>query len=182
MREGAVTSGNAPTASDSVGSRRLDSKQMRQPLPASASGYFGSMVESYDSLIRRAVPRYDEMITRLVEYLPSEANDILELGSGTGNLSLLLAQKFPKAALTIVDASAEMLAVARSRLGRSGLTRVNGPVSMASRVEDLDFLPGSFDLIVSSITLHHVVNKGALYRRIRAALRDRGTFCFADQI
>ena len=39
-------------------------------LPTSASGYFGSMAESYDSLIHRAVPRYDEMIARLLEYLP----------------------------------------------------------------------------------------------------------------
>ncbi len=33
-----------------------------------ASGYFGSMSEEYDSLIHRAVPRYDTMTERLVEH------------------------------------------------------------------------------------------------------------------
>ncbi len=33
-----------------------------------ASGHFGSMSEEYDSLIHRAVPRYDTMTERLVEH------------------------------------------------------------------------------------------------------------------
>ena len=40
---------------------------MTTTLPATASEYFGSMVESYDSLIQRAVPRYHEMTDRLLE-------------------------------------------------------------------------------------------------------------------
>ena len=47
---------------------------------ATASEYFGSMIESYDSLIARAVPRYHEMTHRLVEYLPARADRVLELG------------------------------------------------------------------------------------------------------
>ena len=76
---------------------------MRQDVPISATGYFGSMTESYDSLIHRAVPRYDEMISRLLDYLPAHAQCVLELGSGTGNLSLRLAESLPAAALTLVD-------------------------------------------------------------------------------
>jgi len=42
------------------------------------------MAESYDSLIRRAVPRYDEMTSRLLDYLPRDPQKVLELGCGTG--------------------------------------------------------------------------------------------------
>src|SRR5262245_39948764 len=66
---------------------------------ASASEYFGAMIESYDSLIKRAVPRYEEMTQRLLEYLPPQAHKVLELGCGTGNLSLRLAAKYPQAAI-----------------------------------------------------------------------------------
>ena len=140
------------------------------------------MVESYDSLIRRAVPRYDEMIARLLDYLPAEATDILELGSGTGNLSLELARRFPAATVTYVDGSAEMLLVTRSRLERGGAPHHGEPRFIESRFEELPLAPQSYDLIVSSISLHHVVDKASLYRRLRAALRDGGALCFADQI
>lgn len=156
--------------------------KMREELPASATGYFGSMVESYDSLIRRAVPRYDEMTSRLLEFLPREPRNILELGCGTGNLSLQLARKFPTARLTLVDGSPEMLDVTRSRLADAGLSLVNEPEYVAARFEELALPQASFDLVVSSISLHHVADKGSLFRRIRALLHGGGRFCFADQI
>jgi tRNA (cmo5U34)-methyltransferase len=155
---------------------------MREELPSAASEYFGSMVESYDSLIRRAVPRYDEMTARLLDYVPREARKLLELGCGTGNLSLQLARKFPAASLTLVDGSPEMVAVTRSRIEDAGLHLVNKPAYLAVRFEQLALPKDSFDLVVSSISLHHVTDKADLYRRIRALLHAGGRFCFADQI
>jgi ubiquinone/menaquinone biosynthesis C-methylase UbiE len=154
---------------------------MQNDLPTSAAGYFGSMVESYDSLIRRAVPRYDEMTARLIDYLPRESRSILELGCGTGNLSLLLARNFPNASLTLVDGSPDMIALTRSRIGNSGLS-ANEPTYVAAQFEELALPESSFELVVSSISLHHVADKAHLYRKIRTLLRAGGSLCFADQI
>src|SRR5438132_1488236 len=63
---------------------------------ATASEYFGRMVDRYDSLIRRAVPRYDEMHERLVECLPRAASRVLELGCGTGNLTRAVRERYPE--------------------------------------------------------------------------------------
>jgi tRNA (cmo5U34)-methyltransferase len=155
---------------------------MRQSLPTSATGYFGSMVESYDSLIHRAVPRYDEMIARLLDYLPTSAERVLELGSGTGNLSLRLADSLPGAELTLVDGSDEMIAVVRSRVAESPSRSTSRITYVASRFEDLDFPARSFDLVVSSISLHHVEDKARLYASVRSFMTAGGRFCFADQI
>jgi trans-aconitate 2-methyltransferase len=153
-----------------------------QDLPSSASGYFGSMAESYDSLIHRAVPRYDEMIARLLDYLPREARRVLELGCGTGNLSLQLAPTFPLAELTLVDGSAEMIALVRSRIDHSTSKPGARVAYVEARFEELDLPARSFDLVVSSISLHHVEDKAALYARVRSLMTAGGRFCFADQI
>ena len=158
---------------------QLTSPSLSKALDGSASDYFGAMAQSYDSLIRRSVPRYEEMMDRLVEYLPPDPTRILELGCGTGNLSVRLAARFPRAALSFVDASSEMIAVARSRI--EGIQPA-GVDFVTARFEDLDFPAGSFDLVVSSISLHHVVDKGLLYERLRGFLRTGGRCCFADQL
>ncbi|MDA7980021.1 MAG: methyltransferase domain-containing protein [Pirellulales bacterium] len=145
-----------------------------------ASQYFGSMVGEYDSLIRRAVPRYDEMRERLLEYLPDTAESILELGCGTGNLSLALAAKYPDARLTLVDAAPEMLDVTRLRLAEENTTGERRFVH--STFEDLPCEEGEFDLITSCISLHHVREKAPLYRKLLRFLSSDGRLIFADQL
>jgi ubiquinone/menaquinone biosynthesis C-methylase UbiE len=122
------------------------------------------------------------MMDRLVEYLPPGPTRVLELGCGTGNLSVRLAAKLKGATLTLVDGSAEMIAVARSRLEQESPSRTRTIQFVTARFEDLDLQPRSFDLIVSSISLHHVVDKGLLYERLHKFLRRGGRFCFADQM
>lgn len=147
-----------------------------------ASAYFGSMAESYDSLIRRAVPRYDEMLARLVDYLPTSASSILELGCGTGNLSLALAARYPEATLTFLDAAPEMLAITRARLEKSNPASAARARFVESVFEKIDSRLGTFDLVTSSISLHHVEDKAALYRNIYALVEPSGTFRFSDQL
>ena len=149
---------------------------------ATASEYFGSMIESYDSLIARAVPRYHEMTHRLVEYLPERADRVLELGCGTGNLSLHLATRYPHARLTVVDAASEMIETTRARLREADAALAARTVYLVARFEDLQLESNSIDLVTSCISLHHVVNKAVLYEMIFRVLRPGGTFRFADQL
>lgn len=150
-------------------------------IPATASDFFGGIVASYDSLIRRALPRYDEMTQRLLEHLPARAMRVLELGCGTGNLTLKLAERFPAAVITTVDASPEMAAATAERAARqgSGSDRLR---TMTARFEDIAFEPGSFDLVTSCMSLHHVRDKAPLYQRIHGWLSPGGWLCFADQL
>ena len=84
--------------------------------PKTASDYFGSMGFEYDSLIHRSVPRYDQMIKTLIDYLPRQPRTALELGCGSGGLSLPLVRHAPDCNFTFVDAAPKMVELTRVRL------------------------------------------------------------------
>ena len=73
--------------------------------------FFDQAVSEYDELIQAAIPRYDEIFWAMFYYLPEDFNptNILELGCGTGNLTRLIAKRWPESQITIVDISKEML-------------------------------------------------------------------------
>lgn len=155
---------------------------MQAPHETTAAGYFGAMSASYDDFIRRAVPRYEEMSERLVDYLPTSAARVLELGCGTGNLSLRLAGRYPDARLTLVDAAPEMLVTTRERLTAAHPGVAARAEFVCERFEDLSLAPAGFDLATSSISLHHVLAKAPVYAAVFAALRPGGSLRFSDQL
>jgi tRNA (cmo5U34)-methyltransferase len=151
-----------------------------------ASDYFGAMVREYDSLIRRAVPRYDELLERLAFYVPPLApgrRRVLELGCGTGNWTVRLAElgerRWPDLSLTVVDASQQMLDVTKARLAAAGR---DGDAFVCVRFEELAFAEGSFDLVTSCISVHHVADKRALFARLRPQLAPGGELLLGDQM
>lgn len=149
---------------------------------SSASEYFASLIDEYDSLIRRAVPRYDEMLGLLLAYLPEGPARVLELGCGTGTLTLALLDSRPAWSITTVDASDEMIETTRARVMERGGgwgDRVN---FVASRFEDLELEARAFDVVVSAISMHHVIDKLALFDSVHRALKFGGTFRFSDQL
>lgn len=155
---------------------------MKNDFAKTAYSYFGNMVESYDSLIRRAVPRYAEMSERLIDYIPDTPQTILELGCGTGNLSLRFAEKFPDAKFTLVDASSEMIEITHSRLSEYFPKQADRTNFIRAKFEELDLEEKSFDLVTSCISLHHVKDKEPVYEKVYRSLTSNGTFRFADQM
>jgi tRNA (cmo5U34)-methyltransferase len=120
------------------------------------------------------------MLWAVLNYLPSERpfRNILELGCGTGNLSVVLHEAFPEATLRVVDVSPESLEICRGRL--SGCDRL---ICDEADFNDLEFDAGSFDLVISNIAIHHLDAEGkqSLFRRVHDWLTEDGMLCFADQ-
>ena len=87
-------------------------------VPNSVGLFFDSLTDDYTATIERCFPRYREMLWALLDYLPEmeQRPAVLELGTGTGNLTVLLAERYPEAPVTAVDLSEESLEVCRDRL------------------------------------------------------------------
>jgi demethylmenaquinone methyltransferase/2-methoxy-6-polyprenyl-1,4-benzoquinol methylase/phosphoethanolamine N-methyltransferase len=77
---------------------------------------------------------------------------ILEVGCGTGVLLRLVGSRFPGATLRAIDPDGAALASARQRLDGA---RIEAELVLG-RAESLPFPDGSFDLVLSSLMLHHL--------------------------
>jgi tRNA (cmo5U34)-methyltransferase len=148
----------------------------------SVGHFFGQISAGYDEAILKGIPPYAELIGSVLGYCfmePSTPWSILELGCGTGNLSLSLREMFPNAQLTLVDLSPDMLTQAMLKLGSPDRQVDLVPGSFMA----LEFQPGQFDLVVSSMALHHLqdADKPEMYRRIFSWLKPGGLFRCADE-
>jgi tRNA (cmo5U34)-methyltransferase len=145
----------------------------------SVERFYDSISGDYTEFVYRCVPRYDEMLSMLFAYLPEgfSPRAILELGCGTGNLTRLIRQRFPGSRLRAVDISGECIDRCRQRLGHADIEYVNADF------RSLDFPQRSFDLIMSSIAIHHLEDqeKGHLFGQTALWLAPGGVFTFCDQ-
>jgi demethylmenaquinone methyltransferase/2-methoxy-6-polyprenyl-1,4-benzoquinol methylase/phosphoethanolamine N-methyltransferase len=104
---------------------------------------------------------------------------VLDVGCGTGGLAIAAAERVgPMGAVHAVDASPEMVARARHRAARAGvaLTLEVAPV------EALPFTAGAFDVVLSSLMLHHLPEdvRAQAFGEIRRVLRPGGRLLAVD--
>jgi 2-polyprenyl-3-methyl-5-hydroxy-6-metoxy-1,4-benzoquinol methylase len=105
----------------------------------------------------------------------SREMDVLDFGCGTGLVTLRL-QPFVKS-ITGADSSQGMLGVLEGKVKKQGLTNV--------RTQLVDFekggrIEGQFHLLVSSMTMHHVPDTGALFKQWYETLLPGGLMAAAD--
>jgi len=74
----------------------------------------------FDTGIRRLLPKYDEMLDVLADCIANTNHRILELGCGTGELTLKVLQRYPSAEIVAVDYSPRMLDFARAKIESAG--------------------------------------------------------------
>jgi tRNA (cmo5U34)-methyltransferase len=153
----------------------------------SVAEFFDSIIDEYTSKIDRVFPRYREMLSVVLDYLPKDQKyeSILELGCGSGNFSLLLAHAFPESSITLVDISGESLDQCRSRFqAEARIPSKDRFTFHEADFRELEFETGSFDLVTSSIAIHHLISneKQQLFSKIYDWLTPQGIFTMNDQM
>ncbi|MFE7426143.1 MULTISPECIES: class I SAM-dependent methyltransferase [unclassified Streptomyces] len=124
-------------------------------------------------------PQY-EAAARWIAGLPAaaETRRILDIGSGPGVITCLLAEVFPEAEVVAVDGTEALLDRARARAERLGLGERVG-TCRADLPDDLDRL-GEADLIWAGNSLHHMGDQGAVLAGFAALLRPGGTVALVE--
>lgn len=99
----------------------------------------------------------------------------LDVGGGTGRLSILLADRVATAVVT--DPSAGMVQVAQQRIEEAGLgDRLRAVQADLTK----DQLGGSYDVVWSSMAFHHVQDLDGLLRSVAGLLVAGGQLAIAD--
>lgn len=104
-----------------------------------------------------------------------QARTALDFGCGTGLLTLELAERLDR--VTGLDTSPAMLAELAAKISRAGLPNVG---TLQADLGRGDLLPDTYDLVTSSMAMHHVADLDAVLPRFFAAAAPGGRLALAD--
>ncbi|OGT33382.1 MAG: malonyl-[acyl-carrier protein] O-methyltransferase BioC [Gammaproteobacteria bacterium RBG_16_51_14] len=144
----------------------IDKQEMRQAFDAVADGYEEHAVLQ-NTVMQRVLERLD--------LINLQVRHILDLGSGTGTASRLLAQRYNKAQVIQLDVSTAMLRISRARgprfFSRQGY--------LCADAEMLPVAGSAVDLVFSSLMLQWCNDLDAAFAEAARVLRPGGLFIFA---
>lgn len=138
---------------------------------------------SYDRLAEGYARHWGPVIRpaaeAVLEHLPAadgtcSPGDVLDIGAGTGTLSIAALRRWPSARVRAIDISAAMLEIAEREALRLPAAAASRLTTVAAPADRLPFDNGTFDLAVSSFALQLVPSRKAALREARRVLRSGG--------
>jgi tRNA (cmo5U34)-methyltransferase len=139
---------------------------------------FDATASTYDADRSRLIPGCDSFYRWAIDLIPAGAKNILDLGAGSGLLTILIRNRFPNARIHLIDFSTPMLSLAGDRLGNDrNITYQHANYVTAP-------LPEKLCAVVSSLSIHHLDNadKRSIFKKIYASLLPNGVFINAEQV
>jgi ubiquinone/menaquinone biosynthesis C-methylase UbiE len=103
---------------------------------------------------------------------------VLDIGTGPGDIAILLARHACEATIVAIDLGEHMLAMARTNVARAGLAdRVQ---VMRADAKQTGFDSRSFDLVLSNSLVHHIPEPGAFFEEMNRVARPGAALFVKD--
>jgi ubiquinone/menaquinone biosynthesis C-methylase UbiE len=119
-----------------------------------------------------------DMLAQLTQRGDVSSKKILDVGSGTGTMAVMIKQAYPAADVVGLDGDPEILEIARSKT-RNLEIEIRFDQGMSF---DLPYPDGSFDVVLTSMMLHHLSrdDKQRTAEEMYRVLRPAGQLFGAD--
>lgn len=153
--------------------KRLEAVRLAQA--EQAASYFAKVADSWDLLRSLHVPEEAVEAAILKAVAGRSVDTLIDLGTGTGRMLELLSGHYRRG--IGIDASREMLAVARAKLAASAVGHAQ--VRLGD-ISDLDSGALKADLIIIHQVLHYFDDPGRVLLQARRALKPGGELLIVD--
>ena len=117
---------------------------------------------------------------KLVEFIPHDKNEsftILDLSTGTGNISIELAKSYKNATIFAVDISEQMLNIAKNKAKALNIDNIT---FYKQDVENLTLNNNEFDIVTCGYGLFFYPNMDETYKNICNIIKPNGKFIFSS--
>jgi ubiquinone/menaquinone biosynthesis C-methylase UbiE len=139
--------------------------------------WFGGWSNEYDRTLGR-LDFHRDLLDLVVKSSAVKQNDmVLDIGCGTGLLSL----KFLRVSdcfITAVDNSREMMSLFEDKIRKLKIEKQ--VVCKLMDADSLKFPANTFDVVASTVTLHHLKEKLNPLKKINRILKPGGTFIIGE--
>ncbi|MCG7855885.1 class I SAM-dependent methyltransferase [Flavihumibacter sediminis] len=136
------------------------------------------LTKFYDFLIQTFL-KEQVWKTFLVRSISNKHHEqILDIGTGTGTLAIMLKKAYPSAKVAGLDGDTKILAIAEAKAQQS-----NNDVELIKGMSyDLPFPDNHFDVVTSSLMIHHLTDEDKVrtFKEVLRVLKPGGEFCIAD--
>ncbi|MBI9049006.1 MAG: ubiquinone/menaquinone biosynthesis methyltransferase [Anaerolineaceae bacterium] len=140
--------------------------------PAAIRGMFTRIARRYDLLNRLISLGFDQTLRRkMISRLNGKSiKRIVDIGCGTGDVSILLAQAYPHSLILACDMTLEMIRVGKERTQHSAIHW------MVCDSTQMPFEPASMDGCVSAFLLRNVLDLAAVIQEQARITKAQGMF------
>ena len=111
---------------------------------------------------------------------PQKPLTVLDLGTGTARIPILLSHLCPAWQITAVDLARSMLGIAKDNVIKAG--RQSQIALEFVDVKCLPYADHSFDGVISNSLLHHLANPAVCLKEIKRVLKPKGFLFLRDLI
>lgn len=123
-----------------------------------------------------------ELITEASKRIVPNAINLLDIGCGAGNYTVMMLSKIPNLNCTLVDLSKPMLAKAYERVSKETNRKVN---IVQGDIREVDLEENQFDIILAGAVLHHLRDDQdweTTFRKLCSLLKSPGCLMISDLI
>ena len=162
----------------------MNSHQIKSS-PEAIRQNFDQQVERFSNLETGQTTAIDsplcmELVARSAALLNPNSTRVMDLGCGGGNYAVKVTSLLPDVDCTLIDLSANMLAVAEERVAAV----ISGKVlAIQGDYREIPLEENAYDIITAGTTLHHLREDReweSVFRKVFKALKPGGTFWIND--